>query len=266
VQRAKKTNGEETMNTYPLSLARFSVGLMLCALFVFPASAQLISIFPRVDSLNFVGSCTPPRMISQKVEHSLDRDTIMIRSVSGDPLCTGFPPNQANTIPAFYFIVRSSMNQYHYELWLRPCEYGSAGRLDFDTMYSPSPQLYLLVLKVFSGDALVDSARMRFRSITTGLSVDDANISRPYVITLKQNYPNPFNPSTTIRYELPRAAHVTLTVYDVLGRQLATLVNGTEEPGYKSVEFNGSNLASGLYFYRLTAGSFVQTKNLLLLR
>jgi hypothetical protein len=81
-----------------------------------------------------------------------------------------------------------------------------------------------------------------------------------------QNYPNPFNPSTTIKYDLPQASHVTLTVYDLLGREVATLVNNVEEPGHKSVEWNAAAVASGVYFYQLKAGEFVRTKKLLLFR
>jgi hypothetical protein len=88
----------------------------------------------------------------------------------------------------------------------------------------------------------------------------------PESYALSQNYPNPFNPSTTLKYELPRASHVTLTVYDLLGREVTTLVNAIEKPGYKSVEWNASGVASGVYFYRLQAGNFVQTRKLLLLR
>jgi hypothetical protein len=83
---------------------------------------------------------------------------------------------------------------------------------------------------------------------------------------LAQNYPNPFNPSTVIRYGVPASAHVTLTVVNALGQQVATLVNAEVGPGYHEVRFNAENLAAGLYFYRITAGSFVQTNKLLLLR
>jgi len=82
---------------------------------------------------------------------------------------------------------------------------------------------------------------------------------------LEQNYPNPFNPSTTISYQLPTRGYVTLKVYNLLGQEVATLVNGIEEPGYKSVEFNAGKLASGVYLYRITAGDFIQTRKLLLL-
>lgn len=93
-----------------------------------------------------------------------------------------------------------------------------------------------------------------------------AGNTTPGSFALGQNFPNPFNPATTIRYELPRASHVTLTLYDLLGREIAALVNGVEQPGYKSVEWNAAGVASGMYLYRLKAGGFAQTRKLLVLR
>jgi hypothetical protein len=83
---------------------------------------------------------------------------------------------------------------------------------------------------------------------------------------LDQNYPNPFNPSTTINYDLPRDSRVTLKVYDVLGREVTMLVNEDQKAGLKSAEWNATGFASGVYFYRLEAGSFVSVKKLLLLK
>jgi hypothetical protein len=83
---------------------------------------------------------------------------------------------------------------------------------------------------------------------------------------LQQNYPNPFNPTTTITYELPRTSHVSLTVYDMLGREVSVLVNEKKEAGVHEVEFNGSALASGVYLYRLTTGAFTQTRKMIVVK
>ncbi len=83
---------------------------------------------------------------------------------------------------------------------------------------------------------------------------------------LLQNYPNPFNPSTAIRFTLPKRESVSLKVYDVLGRKVATLLNGQLPAGDHRVKFDGQNLPSGVYFYRLRAGNFVKTRKMLLLR
>ncbi|MRR37598.1 T9SS type A sorting domain-containing protein [bacterium] len=88
----------------------------------------------------------------------------------------------------------------------------------------------------------------------------------PREIRLLQNYPNPFNPTTVIRFELPEAGTVRLSVYDLLGRELALILNERKTPGFHSVEFDGSALASGVYFYRLTTGSFVQSRRMMLVK
>ena len=83
---------------------------------------------------------------------------------------------------------------------------------------------------------------------------------------LEQNYPNPFNPSTIIEYSLSVESKVKLEIYDILGRKISTLVNKIQKAGNHSVVFNGGNLASGIYFYRLSAGNFIETKKLVLLK
>jgi hypothetical protein len=88
----------------------------------------------------------------------------------------------------------------------------------------------------------------------------------PPAFFLYQNYPNPFNPATSIRYALPRRVHVSLSVFNTLGQQVAVLENGDMEAGFHDVKFNGSGLASGVYIYRLQAGSFVQSKKFILVR
>jgi len=101
-------------------------------------------------------------------------------------------------------------------------------------------------------------------SIVVGVRQGEPEI--PMTALLKQNYPNPFNPSTTIRYEMPFSGHVRLSVYNILGQEITTLVNEEQNAGYQSVVWKAGNVASGVYFYRLQSASFVQTRKMLLLR
>lgn len=92
------------------------------------------------------------------------------------------------------------------------------------------------------------------------------NVELPVSFSLSQNYPNPFNPVTEIRYALPRGCEVRLEVYNILGEKVATLVDEKQAPGYKAVTWDAKAVGSGIYFYRLQAGSFVETRRMVLLR
>jgi phosphatidylserine/phosphatidylglycerophosphate/cardiolipin synthase-like enzyme len=98
------------------------------------------------------------------------------------------------------------------------------------------------------------------------LSVEQINSAVPAKFELLQNYPNPFNPTTHFQFSIANLQFVTLKVYDVLGKEVATLVHETKQPGTYQVEWNASSLASGVYFYQITAGEFVSVRKLLLLR
>ena len=92
----------------------------------------------------------------------------------------------------------------------------------------------------------------------------ESRIPREY--SLYQNYPNPFNPITTIRYELPKRSEVQIMIYDLLGRRVTTLVSENQDAGYKSIQWDASNVSSGMYFYQIRAGEFVQTRKMVLLK
>lgn len=98
-----------------------------------------------------------------------------------------------------------------------------------------------------------------------GVGVKD-ELDIPDKFVLHQNYPNPFNPITAIQYELPKRSDVQITIYDLLGRKMVTLLSETQEAGYKSVKWNAMNIASGMYFYQLKTDDFVQTKKMVLLK
>ena len=88
----------------------------------------------------------------------------------------------------------------------------------------------------------------------------------PAVFSLEQNYPNPFNPSTSIKFNIPKQSNVKLVIYDVIGKEVATLVNEMKQPGSYEAVFNGDNFASGVYFYRLEAGNFTDVKKMVLIK
>jgi len=100
----------------------------------------------------------------------------------------------------------------------------------------------------------------------TPASVRELATAVPSSYTLEQNYPNPFNPSTTIRYGIPRATRVERKVFNLIGEEVATLVNQEQSAGTFECRFDGASLPSGLYFYRLRTDSYSETRKLLLVR
>jgi len=124
-------------------------------------------------------------------------------------------------------------------------------------------------------DGYIDELRISntVREFTVGVEKDNHSAAIPQGFSLKQNYPNPFNPSTTIKFTVPNAdtpymasLQVTLKIYDLLGREIQTLVNEAKPAGTYSVRFDASLLPSGVYFYKLTAGSFSDCKKLILIK
>ncbi len=105
-----------------------------------------------------------------------------------------------------------------------------------------------------------------YSTVLTPTEVRSSHIGVPAAFQLDQNYPNPFNPSTTINYRLPMNTFVTLKVFDILGRKVETLIDERQTVGTHSVQFSALNLPSGVYFYRLQAGTYHDTKKLLLLK
>jgi len=102
--------------------------------------------------------------------------------------------------------------------------------------------------------------------LTGSFGTSDDLAHTPCNFDLLGNYPNPFNARSAIKYQLPEARDVKLEVYNLIGQKVATLVNGVEEAGYKSVDWDASNVSSGIYFYRLTAGDFTETKRMMLVK
>jgi hypothetical protein len=96
------------------------------------------------------------------------------------------------------------------------------------------------------------------------VGIQNINNQVPNNYSLSQNYPNPFNPTTTINFSIPNSSNVSLKIYDILGNQVMTVVNEFKQAGNYSVNFDASRLSSGVYFYTITAGSFKDTKKMML--
>ena len=140
---------------------------------------------------------------------------------------------------------------------------GAAGDAEQGISVSLSSDGNTAIVGGFADDIFKGAAWVFTRAVS---SVRESGGGEPLQFGLDQNYPNPFNPSTTIKYELPRTSQVNLVVYDILGREVSVLVNEIREAGFHEVNFNGSSLATGVYFYQLQAGNFVATKRFLLLK
>ena len=118
---------------------------------------------------------------------------------------------------------------------------------------------------------LVGESRFTLTVAYSALTSNDEPANLPGSFVLHPAYPNPFNPITSLRYDLPEQAQVTLTVYDLMGREVTQLINTTQEAGYRSVQWNatdsfGKPVSAGVYFYEIQAGEFVQTKKMVLLK
>ncbi|MFA7288319.1 MAG: T9SS type A sorting domain-containing protein [Melioribacteraceae bacterium] len=136
------------------------------------------------------------------------------------------------------------------------------------------PFLTNTMFVLYTANATLPDSNRQIRFFTAKPIVSDVNEGEQYEnqnqipvqYSLSQNYPNPFNPTTNIRFSLTKLSFTSLKIYDILGREVATLVNGELSAGRHTYEFDGSRLSSGIYFYRLQTGEFTQTKKMLLIK
>jgi len=145
----------------------------------------------------------------------------------------------------------------------------------FDEIYAAQAMLAAIEWDVSVSDG-VEEVMAENGLLTVGINASDAVLSineelLPEVYALHQNYPNPFNPITTLRYDLPENGIVRITIYNIQGREIKVLVNQYQEAGYKSVRWNATNnygkpISAGMYFYKIRAGEFLQTRKMVLLK
>jgi hypothetical protein len=166
--------------------------------------------------------------------------------------------------------VISQVNEYPVELrWNR----NSEKDINYYCVYKEDEKIATIIDTTFIDSDVLDGeyvykiTAVDFNGNESGFSESVSEETElPTEFSLSQNYPNPFNPSTVIEFALPTSGNVSLKVFNSLGEEVAELVNTEMVAGYHSVNFDASNLSSGIYFYRITADNFIQAKKMLLLR
>lgn len=184
------------------------------------------------------------------------------------------PENNATDVAADTTLIWSSVGANSYELQVSVDSLFSSpifSEIEIpDTTFTLSGQLNFgtnYYWRVRGTNLVGAGAWSDTSSFTTGVSTSNEESSKlPNEFSLQQNYPNPFNPTTQIRYGIPQAAEVELSVFNMLGQKVTTLVNKKQSAGWHTATFDASTLSSGFYIYRIQAGEFVSTKKLMLIK
>ncbi len=235
----------------------------------FPPNVQ-IQFLPPVDTALIQGGCTTPEFICKNLISTNERDSISIEPGFNSYFyyldSLGYPIQLDN----FYFIVIDSLDEFEYEVWFHPKSYPPFDPVlvEFDSLFYSEQNNFNLQLIVKKQGIQIAEFTQPFHA-DFGLGVDDEEFLIEK-FTLSQNYPNPFNSVTSIKYSVSSSEFVTLKIYDILGNEVATLVNEEKQPGSYEVDFNTYSIkhlpSSGIYFYQLKAGNYVETKKMILLK
>jgi hypothetical protein len=182
-----------------------------------------------------------------------------------------------NKIIIFWVVLFSVIiiNEYNYSQSIEP--QSTSFKMDYSSFmnsYFQAENESMSIVGFLGSPFLKGGSSQNFRFVddvffaghVVSASEDLSKIGIPDKYELLQNYPNPFNPSTTIKYSIPEEGFVNLTVYNIIGQDVAELVNEHMRAGYYEVTFNANNLSSGFYVYRITSGKFIETRKMVLLK
>ena len=229
-----------------------------------------IQFFPPVDTALMQGGCTTPEFTCRNLISTNERDSISIEP--GFNTSFYYLDSSGYQIPLdnYYFIIVDSLDEYEYELWYHPKSFPPFNPIliKFDALFLSEQNYFDIELIVKKSNIQIGSFIQPFHA-DFGLSVDEVGTTLSE-FTLYQNHPNPFNPSTKIEFRIADFGFVSLKIYDILGNEVAILVNEEKQLGTYEVEFNSSSIkhhpSSGVYFYQLKAGNFVKTKKMVLIK
>ncbi len=243
------TAGPGQQAVVPVYLAHNNIGIMAMNVPLKYSSADL-----RVDSVSFVGTLLRPNMsgLSQIKNSSGFVQFTYVPNI-GRPAVTA----ESGLLAKIYFTADVAADD-------QTVTVDSVNKMETIGQYQVWTRIEIadtLGLELFFPDFFEGSL-----TIQSPLAADDDQLNLPAALELKQNYPNPFNPSTIISFTLPERAQVSLKIYNILGQEVATLVEGVENAGIHDIHWDAAGAASGVYFYRLTYNNEILTRKMALLR
>lgn len=250
------------------------------------AGTNFIEVLDR-NSLSFIGNIN----FTKSIRDFIVKDNYLIASYQGNDTIDVFDItnlNVINKIKSFLFQVPVHWltSDYSYFRFVNEELFAIISRgitfFKFDDILDPKPvaswydgtgkyitynngMYYLIPTDMRWYPSNQESGINRI-TLDIAVNIADYNINIPQAFSISQNYPNPFNPVTKIKYSIPQRSFVAIKIYDVLGKEVTTLVNEEKQSGNHEVEFNASNFSSGVYFYRMQAGDFTDTKKILLMK
>jgi photosystem II stability/assembly factor-like uncharacterized protein len=244
-------------------------------LYIGTEKARIFKSTNRGDSWNIIYTAPAQTgwirdiVVHNRTVYATNDNIGILRSIGNfwDTLNTGLPSTYLNTLVrgtdgSIYTATRYGNYAHNHKVGLF--------KLNGDSWKDVTGNLYLTEIRSIAFDKeenLYLATDEGVWKTNTDIIVTDIPMRRTVDnFALLQNYPNPFNPITKIQYQVPRAEFITLKIYDVLGNEVTTLVNEAKEPGEYEIDFNGSKLSSGVYFYTLRSGSFYDTKKFILMR
>ena len=244
--------------------------LLAVTLFIFlfnPNSyAQIIGFYPPGDTLLAGGGCTPPEIICRELSSTMLQDSIAIDPGWNTWMFIRDSFGNRIDFDNSYFLIDDSSDQYEYEIWLHS-QFDPSTLIPFDSTFLCDFWKFDIQLIVKEQGIPIDSLSQPFKA-EYGLGVEDEvdNLLVSQQVKLFQNYPNPFNPVTSISFFLPKASPVKIEVFNVMGKKMTTIINSKKNMGSHTVEFDASELGSGVYFYRIQTNQFMDVKKMILIK
>ncbi len=212
--------------------------------------AQVIQFFPETDTVAVIGGCTGAEIIST-ISSGTNSDSIIISP--GFNTVLRYYNNQGSwsDIEKCYFVISDTSTENEYELWLNPTGVlPYFQQIPFDTTFLIWDNYFEVILVIKSGGFAVDSLVQTFKSIYGLATKDDLNLISQK-IELSSNYPNPFNSYTTINYSIFNRSYINLSIYNIQGQLVETLLEKSQPPGKYSIGWKAENLSSGIYLIKL---------------